>query len=84
MRLAFGLVALNQPERQTKPLAQDLFTTAHLSGVEFVVVAGEMDKAVEHKDLKLCFKGVAARSALAAGGFDADGDVPLRGFCALE
>jgi hypothetical protein len=54
------------------------------TGVCIVIVAGEVEQAVEHKDLELCSKRVAACSALAARGFDTDGNIARDFFLALE
>ena len=61
-----------------------MLAAVHLAGVGFVVVAGEMDKAVENEDLQLNRKRVALLDGLAAGGGDADGDVARNFFRGFE
>jgi len=47
-----------------------------------VVVAGEVEQAVEDEDLQFAGEGVALIGGLAAGGFNADGEVAGQLFCA--
>ena len=49
-----GLRPLNQPLWQTQLGAKQHFAAGHLAGVGFVVVAGEMEEAVEDEDFDLC------------------------------
>jgi hypothetical protein len=52
-----------------------------------MIVSSQVEEAMKNQYLELRSKGVTARSALAARGGNADGDVPchsLRGHCALK
>jgi hypothetical protein len=47
----------------------------HFSFVSFVVLAGEMEEAVEEKDFYFIAEGVAVGGGLAGGGVERDGEV---------
>jgi hypothetical protein len=63
--------ALGQAEDGTKAA----LAARHLTGVRFVVVAGEVQEAVEDQDLNFRGKGVALFDGLAPCGSNADGEV---------
>jgi hypothetical protein len=60
--------------------AEPTLTARHAAFIGFVIVTGEMQQSMEHQDLDLDAKGVAARSALAACRVDADGQIACDSF----
>jgi hypothetical protein len=55
--------------------AKAIFDAGHLAVVGFVVVAEEMENAVEDEDLEFVGEGAAEFFGIAAGGGGGDGDV---------
>jgi len=64
--------------------AEAALAARHLAGVGCVVVAGEVQQAVQDEDFELCAKEVAVLSGLAAGGWNADGEVAGDFFLVLD
>jgi hypothetical protein len=56
-------------------LAKFLFEAIHLAGVGLVVVAEEVEDAVEHEDAEFVWKRATEFSGIAAGSGGGDGDV---------
>jgi hypothetical protein len=69
---------LDQALGQAEAGAQQELAAGHLAFVNFMVVAGQVEKAVKNQHSKLCGQRVAAGGGLLAGGGDADGQVARR------
>jgi hypothetical protein len=73
---------LNQPQGQSQSCTQGLLAPPHLACVGFVIIAGQVEQAMEYQYLELCSNGMAVRG-LAACGFNADSDVACDFFLVL-
>jgi hypothetical protein len=56
-------------------LVKFLFEAIHLAGVGFVIVAEEVEDAVEHEDAEFCGKRATCGLGVASRGGGRDGDV---------
>jgi hypothetical protein len=65
----------NEALGQVKAGPEGALAAEHLAGVGFVVVAGEMEEAVQDEHLDFDGQGVALASRLAERGGRADGEV---------
>jgi hypothetical protein len=74
-RSGCGLRALDEALRQFQLGTQVVLAVRHLAVVDFMIVAGKMKQAVEHKHLDLSGKRVALPGCLRQCGGDADGEV---------
>jgi hypothetical protein len=70
-----GRRSLDQALRQTELRSQCALATSHAARIGFVIVARQVEQAVEHQYLKLCFEGVAAHRALPPRRLHADSQI---------
>jgi hypothetical protein len=66
---------LNEPYWQPQPFPQSALPAVHPAGVGFMVVSGQMQKAVKDENLDLRRKRVSLASRLPASPVHADGNV---------
>ncbi len=78
------LSAFDEALGQAKLGAEKTFAAGHLAGVGFVIVAGEVEQAVQDEDLDFGGERVALFRCLAARGGDADGQVAGNFFLFLD
>ena len=74
-RLSCGLHALDETLGEAKAGSQETLAAGHQAGVGFVVVAGEVEQAVENQHLDLGGEGMALFEGLTERGGDRDGQV---------
>jgi hypothetical protein len=69
------LDALDEAEGQAEASAEEAFAARHLAGVGLVVVASQMEQAMEHEYFDLGGEGMSLFDGLTEGGGNADGEV---------
>jgi hypothetical protein len=67
--------AFNEGGGETKFAAKSGFAGRHFAVVGFVVLAGEVEEAVEEEDANFVAQGVAVGGGLAGSSFERDGEV---------
>src|SRR3974390_3009515 len=70
-----GLDALDESGWKAQIAAQPLFATRHLAVVPLVVVATQVENAVQREDFDFQGRGVSERTGVAGSNFSGDGDV---------
>ena len=67
--------AVNERGRQFELRAQPVFDACHTSIVRLMVIAGEMQHAVQHQNFQLAGQAVAVALSVIEGDLGGDGDV---------
>jgi hypothetical protein len=71
----FSRGALDEGGGETEFAAEGGFAGGHFAVVGFVVLAGEVEEAVEEEDANFVAQGVAVGGGLTGCGFERDGEI---------